>query len=409
MRRLLRYGLTTTLFAVGLMLVVVFAFVINWDDPRDTAIRDVAAVAGLGLVSIIGGGLLVIANSRGTELRGARFPPLWIGCGLLAAAVGGGAVAARWNWLPAAEPLVAVVGLIGLFIAIGRLVTRWASVGAVSVRTVTRAAVWGMFAATGGAVVLQLAFAGLAILAVLGGLVLVDPSLIGGFVDRVAEQGTLEDFSGNLMSTATVVLGITTMYAVIAPLTEEFTKLLGAAVVLRGAPASAFSYFAVGACVGLGFAVVETLGYALAAGSAWPLLLLVRAPVAFIHVTATAIASYGLYRQRARGGYRLVPYFVAAVLIHGAWNGLTVAVMLLSTQAGDTQQMSTIAMLLILVVVGMLALVLTACVAWTALAARKLGKATSVATGHRAPGAALQRLQVPVVMFERSEVRGIGL
>ncbi len=407
MRRLLRHAPIVILVIAGLTLLLMYAVSVDWRDRRDPGARDVAAAAGFGLALIAGAALLVAGRTRAGSERGARFPAGWVGGGVLVVAVVVGVGAARWDWLPAAEPLVAVAGLAGLFSAGGRLVTRWSPAGSVASQTVARATVWGMFLATGAALVLQLMLAAAAIGAVLAGLALVDTRLVGDFGDVVAEQGTLDELSGDIVRTLTVALGISAMYAVVAPLTEEFTKLVGVAVVLRGTAASAFQTFVAGVCVGLGFAVVETLGYALAAGSAWQWLLLVRAPVAFIHVTATALASYGLYRQRTRGGYRLVPWFVAAVIVHGAWNGLTVAAMLLSTEVDPAGSTSAVAILLVLGVVGLLALVLTASIAWTTLTARTLGRAVAM-VGRSPVDAGQPRRQVPVVLFERSEVRGIG-
>lgn len=403
MIRLLRNGLVTVLATLGLALLLLYAFTMDWADWRDASARDLAALAAFGLAFIIAAALLFASNTRWAAVRGARFAPAWTGVLLLSIAIGGGAAAAYWGWLPIAEPLIAVAGLAGLFIAVGSLVTRW-SPGALSRRTILRASVWGMFAATTSALVLQLILATGAILAVFGGLALADPSLARGFFDRVGEQGAIDNFSGDIVRTMTVAFGLVATYAIVAPLTEEFTKMIGVAVILRGAQATPYSYFVAGACVGLGFSVVETLGYATAAGSAWPWLLLVRAPVAFIHVTGAAVASYGLYRQRVRGGYRLVPYFIVAVLVHGAWNGLSVAAMLLSADASAAGTMSPFVVLSILLVVGLLALVLTACIAWTTLAARKLGRAVADTEWRIDP----PRLNIPGVLFERSKVRGIG-
>lgn len=407
MRRLLRHAPTALLALLGVLLLAAWVYAVDWSDHRAVETRDAAAAAGFGLALVAGASLLASANTRGAAERAPRFPPLWFGIALVIAAVAGGASIVYWDWLPAAEPFIAVGGLIGLFAAIGRLVTRWSRGGTVTRRTVARSTVWGMFVATGGALVLQLAFAAGALLAVFAGLAVVDTSLIDGFVDRVRDEGAIDNFSGGIVSTLTVALGISTMYAMVAPLTEEFTKLAGVALVLRGVAAGPYQTFVAGASVGLGFAVVETLGYALAAGSAWPWLLLLRAPVAFIHVTSTALASYGLYRQRTLGGYRLVPYFLAAVVVHGAWNALTVSAMLLSTQGSDPEQLPPESVLLVLVVVALLALLLTGCIAWTVMVARRLGRDSATAPVLRIEGEAMRHAQPPVI-FERSGIRGLG-
>lgn len=407
MNRFVFGGLVTVLATLGIGFLLLFAFAVDWSHLRDPSFRDFAAVGAFGLMFLIGAVMLVLARTRRAGQSGAAFPPVWAGVALLILAVASGGIAAYWDVLPPAEPLIAVAAVIGLFLSIGRLVSRWAP-GALSRRTILWASLWGMFAATSIAAVLQILLAVGAIGAVFGGLALADPSLVRGFLDRIREQGSLDSFDGDIIRTLTVASGMFAMYAVVAPLTEEFAKMVGVAVVLRGATAGAYVHFVAGASVGLGFAVVETLGYATAAGAAWPLLIIVRAPVAFIHVTGTALASYGLYRQRARGGYRLVPYFLAAVLVHGAWNGLSVAVMLLSSEADTVGSPAPGVVLLLLMVVGLMALLLTGSVAWTTLSARKLGRVAIAGHGQPASDATWPPRTISGITFEHSRVRGFG-
>ena len=405
MSRLARYTAIVVLFAAGLGLLAVYALNIDYSAPGDTKVRDAAAAGGFGTVCIVGA-LLLISGRLRSATRSFRFPPVWLGVVALALAALAGVAAAHWDWLPLAEPFIAVVALAGLFSAIARLVTRWPGAQSLQRRDVALATAWGMFAATGIALVLQLAFAILAVLAVLGGLALVDTSLASSLIDRLSGTGGLDDLGSDLLQTLTVAVGVSAMYAIVAPLTEEFTKLLGVIFVQRSKVTTGYSAFVTGACVGLGFSVVETLGYALAAGTAWPWLLLVRAPVAFIHVTASALAGYGWHRQRTTGGFRIVPYLIAAVLVHGAWNGLTVSAMLISASLEDPNNPPVGAILGVLLIVALLATVLTGCIAWTILAARKLGREANLSIQQRLQEPR-QALDIPSIRLERSEVRGI--
>ncbi|MCO5175637.1 MAG: PrsW family intramembrane metalloprotease [Thermomicrobiales bacterium] len=382
-----------------------YAFRVDFSTPDDTEVRDVAAAAGFGTACLIAALLLVFSRLR-SGLNPVRFPPVWVGLTALVVAAMAGLAAAHWDWLPVAEPFAAVTALTGLFCAIARLVTRWPRSQAVDRREVAQATVWGMFAATGMALILQLAFAVMAVFAVLGGLALVDTSLPRSLVDRLSGTGGIEDLGSGMLQTLTVALGVSAMYAIVAPLTEEFTKLLGVVFVQRNRVTTGYSGFVTGACVGLGFSVIETLGYALAAGSAWPWLLLVRAPVAFIHVTASSLAGYGWHRQRSAGGFRVVPYLIAAILVHGAWNGLTVSAMLMSASIESANDPPVATILGILLIVALLAMVLTGCIAWTIIAARKLGQEAQQPI-QQLLQEPRQSLELPGIRLDRSEVRGI--
>jgi len=405
--RLLLNGTATVLATAGVAMLLLLAYALNWSDWRGAETRDLAALAAFGVVLVIGAALLLVSSTRRSATCGVRFPPLWVGVVSLVAAIAAGLASAHWGWLPLAEPFVAIVGLAGLFSFIGRLATRWAP-ATIPRAAVLRSTVWGMFGATTSAIVLQVLFASGAIVAVIAGLALVDPAMVRDFVERIGAQGTLDEFSGNIVNTMTVSFALFAMYAVAAPITEEFTKIVGVAIIHRGSGASLYAHFVTGVCVGLGFSVVETLGYSMAAGESWPWLLLLRSPVAFIHVTATAFASCGLYHLRTRGGYRFVLYFIGAVVIHGMWNGLSVTVMLVSMQASSASSISPLAGLLIVAIVALLALVLTGCIAWTILTARRLGRAEAATVHHAAVATGHSVVGISTVGFERSEARGIS-
>jgi RsiW-degrading membrane proteinase PrsW (M82 family) len=288
--------------------------------------------------------------------------------------LGAGWLAIRLDTVPALEPVLVVFGMFAIFTCIGRIVTRWTPGRSAPTAVVFRAAAWGMMGATTSAIIMQGLVVVVAIFGVVGGLALTDTSMVRDFADRMSREGSLDQFSGSVVGTATVAIGIVGMYALAAPLTEELTKLIGVALVMRRLPLSPYTAFIAGVSSGLGFSVVETLGYALAAGKSWPLLLGVRAPVAFIHVTASALAALGWYQQQTRGGYRMVFFYIAAVLVHGAWNGLTAAIMIASSFTGGGNNIDTSIALVVLGIVMVMGLILTGCVAWTTMTARTLGQ-----------------------------------
>jgi RsiW-degrading membrane proteinase PrsW (M82 family) len=228
--------------------------------------------------------------------------------------------------------------------------------------------VWGMTLAPSIALVLELV--GLVTLIAGGtiGLYIADPDLVREISDSGVEA--IVERSGNdLITTPTVVIGIVAMYAILAPICEEFAKLLGPLTFMRRATASRLDAYSSGVFVGLGFASVETLAYALAAGEQWPLIAALRAPVAVIHVTAAAAAALGVYA----GGRAIIGGYAAAVLVHAAWNGLTVSVLVMTAAIDNPESVPpAVAGATFLVVVAMLGLA-AACFVWLVRTARKLG------------------------------------
>jgi RsiW-degrading membrane proteinase PrsW (M82 family) len=341
--------------------------------------REAAVVAGFGIAALVAGVMMELPDVgfRGRRVVSVRFPAVWWSIGLFAFALGGGGLAIWRNSVPALEPVLVVLGMVAVFAGIGRLATRWTPTRSAPAKVVLRTAAWGMMAATTTALIMQLAIAVAAIAGVVGGLAIIDTGMVRDFADRMSQDGSLDQFDGRVVGTATVAIGIVGMYALAAPLTEELTKLLGVALVMRRLPLSPYTAFIAGVSSGLGFSVVETLAYALAAGKSWPLLLGLRATVAFIHVTASALAALGWYQQQTRGGYRMVFFYVAAVLVHGAWNGLTAAAMVVSSFTSGGNEVDMSIGLVVLAIVMLLGLVLTGCIAWTTMTARTLGRAWS--------------------------------
>jgi len=210
-----------------------------------------------------------------------------------------------------------------------------------------------------------------------------DPSFVRALGDRFRD-GLNEQSLGDYLTTPTMIIGVFALYAVMAPLAEEFAKLLGAVVFIPRSAPTTFDAFLAGSFSGLGFASVETLFYALAAGEQWPLIALLRAPVAVIHVVAAAAAAMGWFA----GGRGVVVGFAAAVLLHGAWNGLTIGVLVLSTTAADPDSISPVAALGVLVALGAMGVLIVASSVWLVREARRLGRAAAaIVQGNEPPPA----------------------
>jgi len=115
---------------------------------------------------------------------------------------------------------------------------------------------------------------------------------------------------------------------VIAPFTEEFAKAFGVlrrSFVIRE-PEDGFVY---GATSGLGFSATENLLYGIAAfvagGIAVSLLVIAVRSISssFLHASATSLTGYGIARNRLWGPrYSAAPWYLAAVAMHSAFNGV---------------------------------------------------------------------------------------
>ncbi|HRU11384.1 MAG TPA: PrsW family glutamic-type intramembrane protease [Methanomassiliicoccales archaeon] len=142
-------------------------------------------------------------------------------------------------------------------------------------------------------------------------------------------------FSGGLWSYEPYdpTVEIVILAVVIAPLVEEWTKGWGVLTVRYKVrePEDGLVY---GAAAGLGFAAMENVFYnssALLSGFDVFLSTAITRAVAstLLHATASAVVGYGIARKSLLGtrgvGASWLPYYLAAVLLHGAFNGFAVA------------------------------------------------------------------------------------
>lgn len=114
--------------------------------------------------------------------------------------------------------------------------------------------------------------------------------------------------------------------SVVAPLTEETGKALGARF---AHPASRQEAFLAGVAAGTGFAIVENVLYAAVAatfGGPWPAIMVARAMGAAVHPLATGLVVTGWWDARhGGGGPALGRAFFTGAAVHALWNGSMVA------------------------------------------------------------------------------------
>lgn len=119
-----------------------------------------------------------------------------------------------------------------------------------------------------------------------------------------------------------VLLASLSYVALIVPLIEEVFKPIGVWL-LVGRPLSPQAGFSLGALSGAGYALFENLALA-PTGDTWISIALARVGPAIIHIFTSALVGWALVSAwRERRILRLLFAYLAAVLIHGLWNGLT--------------------------------------------------------------------------------------
>lgn len=156
-----------------------------------------------------------------------------------------------------------------------------------------------------------------------------------GFAD--AGRGLLEGLRFDprlqeLLASPWVVLLMVDV-AVVAPLTEEAGKALGA--FLFAPPRDRREAFLAGVSAGTGFAVVENLLYAGLAGAfggPWQAVVLARILGSAVHPLASGMVALGVHDGRHGGGTAaLLRGYGAGVGIHALWNGSLVVLTVAAT------------------------------------------------------------------------------
>lgn len=371
MKRTLHWILAIILSGAGFLGTGAYLIALVITDDRDNLASEYGSVFAFSVVAVLAGSVVIAALTGKLPYR-TRLPNEWLAFVAFGLMVGAGGALAISESVESAAPFLALAAAAALFAFMGRLVTRWSPDRDVGSRGFVLPAVWGAIGAPLAAGVVQL---GTVIMLVFGGaagVYLADDSLIDSVEPWVNEVTESADLS--VIETATVSFAAVSVLGVAAPLTEELAKFLGVFLLFRNRVATKYGLFIAGAASGLGFAVVETLGYALMAAESWPQIMLLRAPVAFVHIAAATIVALGWYQHRQRGGYALIGYFALSVLLHAAWNTLFVSMMITAAGIEDPDTVNPAAAGGVLLLVGAMGVVMLGSVLWIVGNARRLGR-----------------------------------
>lgn len=369
MKRALVWLIAIVLAFAGLLGALIYPVALVVSEDRVLLTRDYGAVFAFSVVGLVAGGIAVLALA-GKLPRTGRLPNEWLAFTLFLLALAGGTGALFADGFIVAAPFLALLATAALFVFLGRLVTRWSPERHIGSRGFVLPAVWGAIGApiTAGAVQLTTVLA--LVFGAVGGVYIAEPALVDN-VETWFEQ-VVESADLSVIETPTVTFAAIGLLGITAPLTEELTKFLGIYILFRNRVATKYGLFIAGAASGMGFAVVETLGYALMTADTWPQIMALRAPVALIHVAATTIVALGWYQHRKHGGRSFIGYFALAVLLHAAWNSMFVSMMIVAAGMDSAETVESAVALVVLALVAGMGTVLIASVLWIVGNARKL-------------------------------------
>ncbi len=194
---------------------------------------------------------------------------------------------------------------------------------------------WGVFASglvLGPLIILILELillVGIGILAILW--IMVNPSLapqLNNLILNLEHAGSdtnaiLDALTPFIFNPGIIFLGFATV-SVLIPIIEETFKPIGVWFTAGTAiiPAQGFAF---GILSGAGFGLFENLGNTSSGGEAWALLAASRISTLLLHSFTAGLVGWGLASAWCSRRYiRLGACFLAAVFIHGLWNGLAV-------------------------------------------------------------------------------------
>ncbi len=134
-------------------------------------------------------------------------------------------------------------------------------------------------------------------------------------------------------------------FSAIVPLVEEALKPIGVWL-LAGRRLTSSEGFVSGLLCGAGMSLIESLSAGSAAGASWTTIVIARWGTAAMHIFTAGLMGWALASAWAEKRYfRLAFVYGIAVLIHGLWNGMTVAAALLTLQPSTAAEFSPLAAL----------------------------------------------------------------
>ena len=189
----------------------------------------------------------------------------------------------------------------------------------------------GMLAGPGLAAMLEfLIYLGFVVLSLL--LLAAHPEWMAAFNQIKSQLSSTQDLDTLLMVIApylmnplVILLAIAVMSGLV-PLIEELVKPIPVWL-MAGRLHSPAQGFALGALSGAGFALVEGLVAASSVGEDWGALAVARAGGSLMHILTTGLMGWGIASAwQERRILRLLGLYGLSVLIHSAWNALTVMI-----------------------------------------------------------------------------------
>ncbi len=202
---------------------------------------------------------------------------------------------------------------------------------------------WGVFASglVLGPTLIMIAelFAVIGLLVAAGVWLSAQPQLfaeLSSLADKMASSPASPDELVELMLPyllTPAVLGVTLFFtALVVPLIEEFLKPVGVWL-LMGRKLTPAAGFAAGAISGAGYALFESL-LLTSGGDNWSTVVLARLGTTSIHMLTSAMTGWALVGVWQKKQFlRLVGVYLAAVIFHGLWNGMTVFSVFTSLEA----------------------------------------------------------------------------
>lgn len=194
--------------------------------------------------------------------------------------------------------------------------------------------VWGVFSsglvlAPGIALVLE-GIAALVLLLVVSFALASQPGVVEEIMDFAnwfsranPSPPELLDRLSPIMLNPAVIAGVLALIALIVPMIEELVKPVGVWLLL-GRNLSAVEGFAAGALSGAGYALFENLAL-VADSTAWAAAAAVRVATGAVHIFTSGLMGWALAKSwRKKRFFLLGLAYLAAILVHGLWNGLTV-------------------------------------------------------------------------------------
>jgi hypothetical protein len=226
---------------------------------------------------------------------------------------------------------------------------------------------WGALAAPAVASVLETVLAVFLVVLVLAWFQATDPGALAGLRDWArsipGRGGELPDLGPifPLVTLPATILGLLALMSVGAPLIEESVKSAVVPIAaLAGAPLTRLDGFLLGLASGAGFAVLEGTFYgafAISTPAGWAGVMALRAGTTAMHCFASGLAGLGWQVALAeRRWLRGLLLGLGAVALHGTWNGLALAQVLLSLASSTFGVAGSLALIALTGLFGLLLL-----------------------------------------------------